>query len=258
MGYIETLDNYYIFFLTKYNNRDMNNNLTFKKIKSIKRLKKKQKVYNFDVPGYENYIANGFVVHNCENHKISQVGPPYDVEVISPENLVAMAIKKNCESITLSYNEPTLFYEVLIELAVKCMINDLAFAIKTNAFVNREPWKEICTVTNAMNIDWKGDEDVFKDVTRVNSFVLKDRIEEAYDMGVHIEISLPLYYLDHDFEEQIHRAGEFLSSIDKSIPCHLLRISSSYHYDDFIFHYSQLGRARDVLSQYMTHIYTVV
>ncbi len=236
----------------------MDNNLTFKKIKSIKRLKKKQKVYNFNVPGYENYVANGFIVHNCENHKISQVSPPKKAKIIRPGILAAIAVEKHCKSVTMSYNEPTLSYEYLIDLAHSCIIHEIDFALKTNAYVNKDPWQEICLVTEAMNIDWKGDDGEFQDITRVNSFVLRDRIKEAYDIGVHIEISLPLYYLDHVFEEQIHKAGEFLSSIDKSIPCHLLRISSSYECGDLVSTQEDIDSSVHILSKYMDNIYTVV
>lgn len=39
--------------------------MEFKKIKSITTVQTTQKVYNFSVPGPENYIANDKVVHNC-------------------------------------------------------------------------------------------------------------------------------------------------------------------------------------------------
>ena len=236
----------------------MKSNLEFKKIKSIKRLKKKQKVYNFNVPGYESYVANGFVVHNCENHEISQKCPPDKTTVISPSKLVEIAIDKHCKSISMSYNEPILSYEYLIALAEESASNGLQFALKTNAFVNRDPWKEICARTQAMNIDWKGDYDSFKMITRTNNYVLKDRIKEAYDYGVHIEISLPLYSFDTELEDYVHKAGKFLSFVDENIPCHMLRISPSYDYSNFIYNSDEIERAKKILSEYMNNIYIVV
>ena len=195
----------------------------------------------------------------CESDCISQISPPSTAHFAGHSNLIPMAKEKRCKSISMSYNEPILSYELLIDLAENCAKNDLKFILKTNAFVNKEPWKEICLRTSAMNIDWKGDEKAFKKVTRVDSYVLKDRIKEAYDLGVHIEISLPLYYLDDEFEEQINIFGEFISSIDKSIPCHLLRISPSYKYSDFIFNSENLEKAKDILSKYdIENVYTVI
>lgn len=236
----------------------MDNNLEYKKIKSIKRSKKKQKVYNFNVPGYESYVANGFVVHNCENHEISQQFPPDHSKVLNPSQIVDIAIEKHCRSISMSYNEPTLSYEYLIDLAKESASNRLPFVLKTNAFINQDPWKEICAVTQAINIDWKGGSDSFKRITRVSSYVLKHRIKEAYDYGVHLEINIPLYNQGKDIEEFISEAGEFLSSLDSDIPCHILRISPSYDYDNFIYSSKDIDRAKNILSGYMNNIYIVV
>ena len=236
----------------------MDSNLEFKKIKSIKRVKKKQKVYNFNVPNYESYVANGFVVHNCENHKISQTSPTESSQVILPSKLMEIAIEKHCQSVSMSYNEPILSYEYLITIAEESALNRLQFALKTNAFVNRDPWKEICKRTHAMNIDLKaGTKECFKSMTGCSRYVTRDRIKEAYESGVHLEISIPLYYRDDKIEEEIKIVGEFLSSLDKEIPCHLLSIQPSHEYGNFIFNSENMSRAKNILSNYMNNIYEV-
>lgn len=199
----------------------------------------------------------------CENYKISQdfdsgkyIAKKYIAK--TPLELVSIAKEKNCSSISMSYNEPTLSYEFLIRLGHACQDHDLKFLLKTNAFVNKNPWSRICKVTDAMNIDWKGSEEFFKAVTGSHSYVLQERIKEAYDMGVHIEVSIPLYYKEEDIKEEMEKLGEFLSSIDKNIPCHLLRISSSYFFFDFTFNQKSLDLAKDILSSYMQNIYVVI
>jgi spore photoproduct lyase len=47
-----------------------------KKIKSIKRIKEKATVYNFHVPKYESYVANGFITHNCYVARHRDFGNP--------------------------------------------------------------------------------------------------------------------------------------------------------------------------------------
>ena len=232
-------------------------NLEYKKVKSIKRIKKKQRVYNFNVPGYENYVANGFVVHNCENHKLSQ-SKKIEGKYFSPIDIVNTAKEKHCESVSMSYNEPIISYEYLIDVAEECRKNDLKFIIKTNAYVNFQPWEEICNVVDAINIDWKGSERSFKAITGAAAYILRARIREAYNAGIHIEISIPLYCQDDELEEEMKILGEFLSSVDKDIPCHLLRISSSYEFENFVFNTDNLERAKNVLSNYMSVIHTVV
>ena len=193
----------------------------------------------------------------CENHKLSQNNKIKGKNIL-PVSIVSDAIEKHCKSVSMSYNEPTISYEYLMDLADECHKNNLKFLLKTNAFVNKEPWKEICGVVDAVNIDFKGSEDKFKSIAGVNSYVLKDRIKEAYEAGVHIEISIPLYYQDDEIEDEIEDIGRFLSSIDKDIPCHLLRMSSSYRYTDFIFNFQNMEKAKNILLKYMDNIYMVV
>jgi len=194
----------------------------------------------------------------CENHKISQDNK-IEGKYFSISNLIKMAREKNCKSISMSYNEPTLFYEFLINLGERCKQEEIPFLLKTNAYVNKEPWKEICKVVDAMNIDLKaGTTESFKAITGCSQYVTKDRIKEAYEAGVHIEISIPLYYSDDELEEEINNIGIFLSSIDREIPCHLLIISPSYLYDDFIFNHENLSKAKNILSSYMNNIYEVI
>ena len=194
----------------------------------------------------------------CENFPISQSNK-IEGKYFSITNLISSAKEKHCQSISMSYNEPTLSYEFLLDLGERCKDDELKFLLKTNAYVNKEPWKEICKVTDAMNIDIKaGTVESFKAITGCDQYITKDRIKEAYESGVHIEISIPLYYSDNVLDKEINNIGEFLSSINTSIPCHLLRISPSYKYSDFIFKSENMDRAKSVLSKYMNNIYVVV
>jgi len=195
----------------------------------------------------------------CENNCISQAeNREISNNAFSPDQLVQIAKIYNCPSITMSYNEPILSYEFLIQLGKKCQENGLKFILKTNAFVNKEPWADICRVTDSMNIDWKGSEEKFKYITGASEYVLPDRIKEAYDLGIHLETSLPLYYQDDELEDEMKIVGEFLSSIDKEIPCHLLTIQPSYKYEDFVFNPDDMDRAKDILSRYMSNVYSVI
>jgi hypothetical protein len=52
--------------------------MEYQKIKSIKVVEEKQTVYNFHVPTYESYIANGFVTHNCYVARHREFGNPLE------------------------------------------------------------------------------------------------------------------------------------------------------------------------------------
>ena len=160
----------------------------------------------------------------CENFEISQNNHTKISKVFNIKDIVNIALEKKCQSVCMTYNEPIICFEFLIDLAQECHYNNLKFIIKTNAYINEDPWKHICNNTDAINIDWKGYALQYREVCKADSYVIKERIQEAYDNGIHIEISIPLY---HDFLNNpriFAQCGSFLSAIDENIPCHLLKV----------------------------------
>ncbi len=77
--------------------------MEFKQIKSIKRIQKKTTVYNFHVPQYENYIANGFVTHNCYVARHNTFGNP--VTVYSNTNEIIDEIVKHSYTLPAKYQK---------------------------------------------------------------------------------------------------------------------------------------------------------
>ena len=185
----------------------------------------------------------------CENHKISQ--QEHDSKYYSNNEIISLAKKYNCDSICMTYNEPTISYEFLIDLANESHKNELYFVLKTNGYINKEPWKEICRITDAMNIDLKGSDEKYLDIIGAKESVVRDRIKEAYDYGVHIEISIPLFY--SDIEDEINDIGIYLSSIDKNIPCHILKIYSAYKHNKTTTNI-EVEKAKEILGKYMNNI----
>jgi pyruvate formate lyase activating enzyme len=192
----------------------------------------------------------------CENSKISQHSRKDISKHFSPADIVSIAKEKHCKSVCMTYNEPTIFYEYLIDVANECHKNDLKFILKTNAYINKEPWAEICSVIDAANIDFKGSESQYKNITGATSYIIEDRIKEAYESGIHIEVSIPLY---HSFLEDIrefYKCGSFLSSINSQIPCHLLKVFAANKHEEFPSTSEQvISTAQKILSYYMDSVY---
>ena len=184
----------------------------------------------------------------CENHIISQAEKKVPQKKFSVNKLVSIAKDKCCDSICMTFNEPTISFEYLIDLANHCHTNNLKFILKTNAYVNKEPWFEICKVTDAMNIDWKGNDEHQLKIVGAKKDIIEKRITEAFYAGVHLEISVPIYkYSPKDIEY----FSKFISLLDKNIPCHILKIHPSYHFSE---DFSQCDLAREIMSNYISNI----
>ncbi|MBN1156986.1 AmmeMemoRadiSam system radical SAM enzyme [Candidatus Woesearchaeota archaeon] len=92
----------------------------------------------------------------CQNWDISRgKADEHDVEEVMPEQIVDAAIKNRCESISYTYNEPTVFYEFMIETAKLAKKKGIKNIIVSNGFINKEPLAELCKYIDAANIDLK-------------------------------------------------------------------------------------------------------
>ncbi len=206
------------------------------------------------LPGTKTLSFGGFgcsySCHFCENNKISQE-KTLKGNFYSPEKIIQLAKQYNCASICATYNEPTISYEFLMDIAEEVHLNGLKFIIKTNGYVNKKPWKSICDVVDAMNLDFKGNADSYLSVAGAKHYVILDRIKEAYENGVHIEISIPLH--DQMRDEHLEEFGQFISDISSDIPCHLLKIQSAYKHSNTTSD-DRIVVAKNILEKYSSTI----
>jgi pyruvate formate lyase activating enzyme len=169
-----------------------------------------------------SYSCNQFCAF-CENSAYSQKERPDRSKYYSPSSVVALAQKKDCASVCMTYNEPIIYYEYLLDVITECKYHNIAFILKTGAYINPEPWQDICKNVDAINVDWKGIGQTARRVTGVENTGILQRIKEAFHSGVHIEISIPVYHgivEEGGFEE----LGECLSFLSPKIPVHLLKV----------------------------------
>lgn len=79
--------------------------MKFIKIKAIKKIIKKQTVYNFSVPGLENYIANNCVVHNCYVKESVQAGQMSADLLASTIRYMWISTRFSVDTITLAVDD---------------------------------------------------------------------------------------------------------------------------------------------------------
>jgi len=78
---------------------------------------------------------------------------------LSPEKTVEEALKYKSENnigIAYTYNEPLIWFEYLLETTKLAHDNKLKNVIVTNGYLNEEPFAELLSFIDAMNIDIKG------------------------------------------------------------------------------------------------------
>ena len=142
----------------------------------------------------------------CQNWQISQVFP-WEAETIkmTPEEVVAAALKSGAKSIAYTYNEPTVFYEYLLDIAKLAHQKGLKNVVISSGYINPEPLKELLPYIDAYKIDFKGFSNKFyQEMTttgRVESVLETMKIIKAH--GVWLEIVNLVIPGVNDSEEEI-------------------------------------------------------
>jgi pyruvate formate lyase activating enzyme len=80
---------------------------------------------------------------------------------LSPEEVVRLAVDYGCEGIAFTYNEPTVFYEYMLEVARLARERGLVTMFHSNGAINPEPLKELLKYIDAVAIDLKAFDDDF-------------------------------------------------------------------------------------------------
>ncbi len=166
----------------------------------------------------------------CQNYRIAKGTPP--TRTISPQEIVHQAIKAGVPSISYTYNEPTVFYEMVLETAKIAKKQGLKNILVTNGYIENEPLKELRPYIDGANIDLKGfnaqgyPETIGGDIERV-----KSNIRELHGK-IHIEVTTLVVTGLSDRKEELIRLFHWLASISPDIPLHLNRYYPCYRYHE--------------------------
>src|SRR3989304_4117712 len=94
----------------------------------------------------------------CQNADISQVSPDDypNLKPYFPEDIVKMAFKvKDNLGIAFTYNEPSIYYEYMFDIAREAKANNLKNVMVSNGFINQKPLEKLINYIDAFNIDLK-------------------------------------------------------------------------------------------------------
>ncbi|MFH0801114.1 MAG: AmmeMemoRadiSam system radical SAM enzyme [bacterium] len=105
----------------------------------------------------------------CQNWSISQESPldspgPGKFLKMSPQEVVELALKGRESGnigIAYTYNEPTIWFEFVLETAALAKEKGLLNVLVTNGFIREEPLKQLLPFISAMNIDIKSMKEEF-------------------------------------------------------------------------------------------------
>lgn len=199
----------------------------------------KKPLYQF-LPGSRSFsvatVGCNFRCGFCQNWEISQadamvLASPEDF--VSCEEVVALALKNGCQSISYTYTEPTVFFEYVLDTAKLARAKGLRNVFVTNGFMTRECLAMIKPYLDAANVDLKFyNDDSYRRVCAGRFRPVLDSIGLMREYGIWVEVTTLIVPGENDSEGELKSIAQAIAGVDKNIPWHISRFHPDYKFTD--------------------------
>lgn len=159
----------------------------------------KKPLYHF-LPGAEVYsigtVGCNFRCKHCQNFDISTAGGA-DFHVFERDVDYIISQMRGKSVIAYTYNEPTVFFEFMLECAKAIHAKKKRNVLVTNGFISEKPLLELAPYLDCVNVDLKGFSDEFyRDLCGGELEPVLESLKILKEAGVWIEITnllIPTY-----------------------------------------------------------------
>jgi pyruvate formate lyase activating enzyme len=215
----------------------------------------KKPLFHF-LPGSLSYsIATpgcNFRCLHCQNADISQLprdrGGAIPGEEFPPSSIAEQALASGCASISYTYTEPTMYFELAYDTARVAQERGIKNVFVTNGYITAEALDTIAPFLHAANIDLKGfSEQFYRKVCGARLQPVLDAIKLYKKSGIWIEITTLVIPGQNDSEQELREIAEFIGSVGQDIPWHVSRFHPAYKLlDQPVTPVETLKKARDI------------
>jgi len=193
----------------------------------------KKPLYHF-LPGTDilsfGTVGCNFKCPFCQNWDISQTSKVNgDVEV-SPEQMVALALRHGAKSIAYTYNEPTIFYPYAKDVGVLAKEKGLKNVFVTNGFETPEMIEDMASWVDAANVDLKcWDAPYYKKTLKGELEGVLDTLDRMVKADIWVEVTTLIVPGDNDSDEQLEAMAHFIAEeLGTHVPWHLSAFFPNY------------------------------
>lgn len=218
----------------------------------------KKPLYHF-MPG-TNIMSFGssgcnFSCKFCQNHEISLEENPKILQ-IPYERLVEITMNENLQAIAFTYNEPTVWYEYMIDTAILAKSYGLKTVCVTNGFINPAPLMDLLKYIDAFNVDLKAfSEEFYRNICGGMLQPVKETIKIIHNSKAHLEITTLVVEGVNDDISNLEQLFKWLGSIDKDIVLHLSRYYPAYKMNNPPTKIETMLKAKKYAKKYLRNVY---
>jgi len=171
-------------------------------------------------------VGCNFKCNHCQNYSISTADLSFSyLREISPEESVKLAFQNNCQGISYTYNEPTIWHEYCYDSAKIAKKQGLYTCYVTNGYISEDPLRELSEILDAMNIDVKAfDENFYKKVCKARLEPVLNTCVLAKELDIHIELT---YLVIPGYNDNFNEIKKFchwvVEKLGETVPVHFSR-----------------------------------
>ncbi len=225
----------------------------------------KKPLFHF-APGSRSFsiatVGCNFRCDFCQNFEISQM--PRDKkriigEEVTPAEIVEMAKRRGCQSVSYTYTEPTIFFEYALEIAQLATAAGLKNIFVTNGYMTKEALQTIHPYLHGANVDLKSfREDFYQQRCGAKLAGVLESLRVMKELGIWVEITTLIIPGLNDGPEELRDIAQFILSLGRETPWHISRFHPMYQLLDHPpTPLSTLERAREIgLEIGLRYVYT--
>ncbi len=164
----------------------------------------------------------------CQNYTISQM--PHDQDriagkAIPPTDIVEMAVRNRCRSISYTYTEPTIYYELARDTMREAKDCGLLNVFVTNGYMTREMLDDSKGLIDAANVDLKAFNDKFYlHYCKARREGVMDTLSYMKELGIWLEVTTLLIPTLNDDPAEIREMARFIrEKLGAGTPWHISR-----------------------------------
>jgi pyruvate formate lyase activating enzyme len=167
----------------------------------------------------------------CQNHSLSQVKPGQVRGcAASPGQIVQAALANGAKSISYTYSEPTIFFELMQDTARLAHQEGLLNVMVSNGFQSNECLDELSDLIDAANIDLKAyTGEFYEEQCGAKLEPVKNNLKRMKDMGWWVEVTTLVIPGLNDGLDELANIAEFITEeLGPETPWHVSRFHPDY------------------------------
>lgn len=170
-----------------------------------------------------------FTCDNCQNHDISQTLNYENSPFIDAISLSKLAVENNCQSISFTYNEPSIFYPFAKEVMKEAKKQNLLGIFVTNGFMSEEIIYDMQVLIDALNVDLKSFNKQIYRGFKGDLHKILDNLVLLKKLGFWVEITTLIINDFNDTENELRKIANFIATnLDKNTPWHISAFHPAY------------------------------